>query len=93
MGRDINRLFSMINQADLPYQVFEDEKWDAVPTAAPQPTPEAKSPLVDEVRPANEDAAPGAHAGLFRAYNVEAALAPPQGTLLTDVFRRMTTGR
>ncbi len=92
MGRDINRLFSMINQADLPYQVFEDDKWDAA-TITPQPATEATPPLADEVRPANEDAAPGAHAGLFRAYNVEAALAPPQGTLLADVFRRMTGDR
>ncbi|WP_165187152.1 hypothetical protein [Caulobacter soli] len=93
MGRDINRLFSMINQADLPYQVFEDDNWDTAVTVPSQPPVDAKPQLSEPVRPANEDVALGAHAGLFRAYNVEAALAPAQGTLLADIFNRMTSGR
>ena len=88
MRRDINRLFSMINQADLPYQVFEDDKWEAAQIAEPVVASEAPSfPSPD--LPANEDA-PLAHAGLFRAYNnVEAALVAPHGTPLADVFGRM----
>ena len=85
MSRDVNRLFSMIKQADLPYQVFEDE------TAAPGPreiAPESAH-VASVEQPANEDA-PLPHSGLFKAYNVEAALTPPPpGVPLADIFRRM----
>ncbi len=88
MPRDINRLFSMINQADLPYQVFEDQKWDAVQIAEPALAVESPSfPTPD--RAANEDARQ-AHVGLFRAYNVEAALVAPRGTPLAGIFNRMS---
>ena len=84
MSRDVNRLFSMIKQADLPYQVFEDDTvTPPVREIAPEPTHVANAE-----QPANEDA-PLPHSGLFKAYNVEAALAPPSGVLLTDLFRRM----
>ena len=86
MSRDVSRLFSMIKQADLPYQVFEDDT--ATPPAreiAPETVHVANTDL-----PANEDAPP-AHSGLFKAYNVEAALAPAPvaGVPLADIFRRM----
>ena len=55
MPRDINRLFSMINQADLPYQVFEDQKWDAVQIAEPALAVESPS-FPTPNRAANEDA-------------------------------------
>ena len=86
MPSDVNRLFSMIKQADLPYQVFADDT-AVIPLLQPQleelqfvPPPEPA---------ANEDGA-AAHSGLFRAYNnVEAAPAEQLGTPLADVFRRM----
>jgi hypothetical protein len=90
MGRDISRLFSMIKQADLPYQEFDEapaEAKAAAPAADPAP-PVADKPLHD-----NEDAGP-AHSGLFKAYNVEAELAaPPPGVQLSDMFRRMARAR
>lgn len=93
MPGDIQRLFSMINQADLPYRVFED-RTAAGDVSAPQATSQtpplaAREPQVIERRvPANEDVE-SAHAGLFRAYNVEAALSASQGRPLADLFRRM----
>lgn len=90
MPGDIQRLFSMINQADLPYRVFEDRA-----AAGENPTPKAapqaqREPQVIERRvPANEDVE-SAHAGLFRAYNVEAALSASQGRPLASIFRRMS---
>jgi len=85
MPGDIQRLFSMINQADLPYRVFEDRA-AATDKVAPQAV---REPQVIERRvPANEDVE-SAHAGLFRAYNVEAALSASQGRPLSDIFRRM----
>jgi hypothetical protein len=89
MPGDIQRLFSMINQADLPYRVFEDR---AVAGEKPvlQSAPQARrEPQVIERRvPANEDVE-SAHAGLFRAYNVEAVLSASNGRPLAGIFRRM----
>lgn len=85
MPSDVNRLFSMIKQADLPYQVFAD---DAPVVARVQPQLEEPQ-FVPPAPAANEDSA-AAHSGLFRAYNnVEAAPAEQLGTPLADVFRRM----
>lgn len=89
MPGDIQRLFSMINQADLPYRVFEDRVL-AGDRSAPQVAAQmAREPQVIERRvPANEDIE-SAHAGLFQAYNVEAALSASQGRPLAEIFRRM----
>lgn len=85
MPSDVNRLFSMIKQADLPYQVFAD---DAAPVA-PREAELEKPQFVTPEPAANEDAA-AAHSGLFRAYsNVEAGPVERRGTPLADVFRRM----
>jgi hypothetical protein len=85
MASDVNRLFSMIKQADLPYQVFADDTATAALLA-----PEVEMPqFVPPAPAANEDGA-ATHAGLFRAYkNVEAAPVQRLGTPLADVFRRM----
>ena len=83
----------MIKQADLPYRVFEDRTAAGekpMLQTAPQNAPQtAREPQVIERRvPANEDVE-SAHAGLFRAYNVEAALSASKGRPLADIFRRM----
>jgi hypothetical protein len=89
MSGDIQRLFSIINQTDLPYQVFEDQKSQPQASgaraalAAPQ-----EAPIIEQRPPADEDVT-STHAGLFRAYNVEAALSAPPRRLLADVFSRM----
>lgn len=83
MSSDINRLFSMIKQTNLPYQVFADD----TPGVAPR-EPE-KPQFSAPARSANEDVATP-HSGLFRAYNnVEAEPVQRRATLLADVFRRM----
>ncbi len=89
MPGDIQRLFSMINQADLPYRVFEDQA-AAGDKTAPQTPPQVvrETPVVERRVPANEDVE-SAHAGLFRAYNVEAALSASRGRSLTGIFDRM----
>ena len=89
MPSDVNRLFSMIKQADLPYQVFADDT--AVVTRLQPPLEEPQ--FVASEPAANEDGT-AAHSGLFRAYNnVEAAsvdqTGDQTGTPLADVFRRM----
>ncbi len=93
MPGDIQRLFSMINQADLPYRVFEDRA-----AAGEKPVLQSASkghgethrepPVIERRVPANEDVE-SAHAGLFQAYNVEAALSASQGRPLAAIFRRM----
>lgn len=85
MPGDIQRLFSMINQADLPYRVFEDR---AATSEKPAPQTEREPQTIERRVPANEDVE-SAHAGLFRAYNVEAALSASLGRPLADIFRRM----
>jgi hypothetical protein len=90
MPGDIQRLFSLINQADLPYRVFEDRAAAGGEKPVLQSAPQVqREPQVIERRvPANEDVE-SAHAGLFRAYNVEAALSASQGRPLAGIFRRM----
>ena len=95
MVGDINRLFSKIKQSDLPYQVFEDRaaETDRPVSAKAVSTPVAPIDVatIERRMPANEDVA-SAHAGLFRAYNVEAVLSAEQGRPLADIFRRMARG-
>ena len=102
MSGDIQRLFSIIKQTDLPYRVFNDGAEDAAPpppapSASPAPERTFSPPSADaEPRgPATEATAPApAHAGLFRVYNVEAALSPPApGSRLADIFERMARSR
>ena len=89
MPGDIQRLFSMINQADLPYRVFEDRAAAGEKPVLPNPIETHREPQVIERRvPANEDVG-SAHAGLFRAYNVEATLSASNGRPLASIFRRM----
>lgn len=95
MPGDIQRLFSMINQADLPYRVFEDRvaagEKPVFQGATQAHETHREPPIIDRRVPANEDVE-SAHAGLFRAYNVEAALSASQGRPLAGIFRRMTEG-
>lgn len=89
MPGDVNRLMSMINQANLPYQVFEEA---AAPppvvveveacvdflTVAPVVTP-APAAKVSVLAPANEDVRP-ISAGFFGGYSAAKPVleAPPE---------------
>ena len=93
MSGDIQRLFSIINQTDLPYQVFEDQKpQPQAPKTDAAPIMPKEATIIERRMPANEDVA-SAHVGLFRAYNVEAALSPPPQRPLADIFRRMAAAK
>jgi hypothetical protein len=90
MPGDVNRLFSMINQANLPYQVFEQAALNA--QAVQSETPVA--PPADDASksvPANEDKP--AYAGFLQAYAEPQPLEAPQGVVLADLFRRMAAAR
>lgn len=97
MVGDINRLFSIINQANLPYQVFEDPTPEtpspaAVEAAQPQvpvvPDAVETAPVREPPTAANDGRAQ-AYAELFQAYAAPPSVAPPRGTPLAEVFRRM----
>ncbi|PVM90712.1 hypothetical protein [Caulobacter endophyticus] len=104
MAGDVNRLFSMINQANLPYQVFEQVFDDTAPVVEAQAALSEGEAMALALRnvfgcppAANEDAVT-VEAGFLKAY-CEPAPAPepqaapvaekPAGARLDDIFRRM----
>jgi hypothetical protein len=77
MPGDIQRLFSMINQADLPYRVFEDRAAAGEKPALQSATPahieaHREPPVIERRVPANED--------------VESALCASEGRPLAAIF-------
>jgi hypothetical protein len=98
MAGDVNRLFSMINQANLPYQVFEDASVQPQPEAVPMAEPEGQidTPTteiaLEHQAPANEGSDP-VYPGFFKAYDASQPDEAPQGVALADIFRRMAASR
>ncbi|MDG2527594.1 hypothetical protein [Caulobacter endophyticus] len=104
MAGDVNRLFSMINQANLPYQVFEQVFDDAAPVVEAQAVLSEGEAMALALRnvfgcppAANEDAVT-VEAGFLKAYceppPAPVAPAPVPETAapaarLDDIFRRM----
>lgn len=103
MPGDVNRLMSMINQANLPYQVFEEAAVVVQPPVVAAP-PEAcvdfltvapvvtAKPATEVARPkpANEDACTGG-LGFFGGYTAAKAETAPRGVLLSELFGRMAS--
>ncbi|CAN5191109.1 hypothetical protein BH10PSE3_BH10PSE3_00420 [soil metagenome] len=81
-----------VQGARAPFTLWRDEVVTGGEKPVLQSTPQIhREPQVIERRvPANEDVE-SAHAGLFRAYNVEAALSASQGRPLAGIFRRMVS--
>jgi hypothetical protein len=102
MAGDVNRLFSMINQANLPYQVFEQVFDDSAPVVEAQAALSEGEAMALALRnvfgcppAANEDAVT-VEAGFLKAYcEPEKPAAPrtqaaaPSSARLDDIFRRM----
>jgi hypothetical protein len=84
MPSDVDRLLSVIKQADLPYQVFSEGP------ALERPPEERQFPILAIA--ANEDVAPTRTIAFQDLSPIEAEPVEPWPTPLADVFRRMTQG-
>lgn len=88
MSEDIQRLFRNINQADIPYQVFE-------PPTVPSPAIGHAEPETIVLEPATwtSEPPPAARGKVFGKYvagaQAEAAAEPVVGTPLKPIFDRL----
>ena len=89
MSKDVERLFRNINQAGIPYQVFDPPSVPspAIGHAEPEAIPEAIA-----LEPATWPSEPPPAAGrskVFRKYLIDAEVQPGAGTPLKSIFDRM----
>jgi hypothetical protein len=85
MSKDVERLFRNINQAGLPYQVFEPPSVPSPAIGHAEPEALAPEPTTWPLHPTPR----AARSKVFRKYLVNVEAQPAVGTPLKPIFDRM----